>query len=144
LINLVSGGDWMVGGGIGISLWRRARVIVPCYRQHSIDLHHYEQTQLPCAYFSRVRTIYRCPSKSDSGSMYWRTVTQCRDRPILFIFMYKLTTSPLPRPKRPTRSSLSLLSSNLWFSPVKDLQEFSNSMPHSRVHVCFRALDVVM
>jgi hypothetical protein len=61
-----------------------------------------------------------------------------------FSYIYKLTTSPLPRPKRPTRSSLSLLSSNLRFSPVQNLQEFSNSMPHSRVHVCFGALDVVM
>jgi hypothetical protein len=71
-------------------------------------------------------------------------MVQRHDRPILFIFIYKLTTSPLPRPKRPTRSSLSLLSSNLWLSPVQNLQEFSNSMPHSRVHVCFRTLDVVM
>jgi hypothetical protein len=25
-------------------------VIAPCYRLHSIDLHHHDQTQLPCAY----------------------------------------------------------------------------------------------
>jgi hypothetical protein len=62
-------------------------------------------------------------------------------------FSYSYTSLqplPLPRPKRPTRCSLSLLSSNLGLSPVQNLQEFSNSMPHSRVHVCFRALDVVM
>lgn len=50
----------------------------------------------------------------------------------------------LPRPERPPSRSLSLLSSHLWFSPVEHLEEFRYSVPHPRVHVRFRAFNVVM
>ena len=129
----------MLGGGIGISWWRSVRAIGLCCRSHSNVFRH------PSRQHGIGKCIVKIRQHRLVPSVYIRRCACIHTfAPNLFIFIYKLTTHSLPSPERPTCSRLSLLSSNLRFSPIQNLQELCNSMPHPRVHVCFGTLDMVM
>lgn len=57
---------------------------------------------------------------------------------------YFLAETRLSRSEGPPRCRLSFCAGDLRLGPVQNLQELCDTMTHSRVQVCFRALDVVV